>query len=509
MKAIIYTRVSDPSQIENNSLDTQEKACRKFAEQKGYEVIEPIYVEEGKSAKNVSSRPVLRTLLAFACNKKNKVDALIVYKYDRFSRNLEEGLATISLLAKYHIEVLSVTEDVDPSPMGKALRNIMMTLGELDNELKGVRVKDNMIAVFRKGYWPFKCPIGYRRPYKTKEENKGKPVMLHPQLAPIVRNMFVNASTGMYNRSQLARIMNEDGFKTHYRREATHKIVNELLQKTFYFGYMFAPKWQEYAWGKHEKLIDRETWEKAYRAVIKKKLDYNYQDDELYPLKGHLKCISCGHPLTTAPSRGRTKLYFYYECRNKACSNRVRIDRDSAHEQMLARMISIKPSERTLKLFDHLVFSEWDMVIDQSHQAAKKLQEKINDLVEEQDSIRKAKDDGLYTLDEAKVRIDKLRQEITVLEIERSEKKIEEYDTEVVREFTNHFISNLDKLWAKVDYQKKQVLQEKVFCGGIVCTKDKEIRITKLSPSFALIKQWNEENGENVTPLGFEPKLPG
>ncbi len=38
-RAVIYIRVSDPSQIENNSLETQEKYCRNFAKSHGYEVL--------------------------------------------------------------------------------------------------------------------------------------------------------------------------------------------------------------------------------------------------------------------------------------------------------------------------------------------------------------------------------------------------------------------------------------------------------------------------------------
>jgi site-specific DNA recombinase len=498
-RAVIYIRVSDQSQIENNSLETQEKACRKYALDKGYTVVEPIFREEGKSAKHIQTRPQLRNLLSFVSAKKNKIDAVIVYKFDRFSRNLEEGLATITWLAKYRVTVLSVMEDVDQGPLGKALRNIMMVLGELDNELKGERVKDNMLEVFRKGLWPFKPPVGYKRKFKTKEENKGLPLLLEPNLAPIITRMFQKAATGIYNKVQLAKAMNVDGFGTYYKSEASHKIVDQILKKTFYYGYMFAPKWNEYAWGKHEPLIDKATYEGAYNKVILKKKNYSYQDNETYPLKGLLKCGECGHPLTTCPAKGKTKIVFYYECRHKG-GKKVRVNCNKAHNLFYALLQQIKPSDSVVKLFSHMVFDEWDKAIAEAESQADKLDDRIVELRKEKASIRKAKDDGLYTAAEAIEEVDRVRQEITILEIEKSDIRIEQYNKEIVREFIDQFFNHIDALWEKLDLPKKQALQQKVLPYGLEVVIDRKFRTPVLSPSFQLIQALEGEKGENVTP---------
>ncbi len=507
-RAVIYIRVSDPSQLENNSLDTQEKACRGFAKSKGYEVIEPIFNEGAGSAKHTHTRPILRQVLSFCSTKKNRVDALIVYKLDRFSRNLEDGLAAITYLARYKVEVLSVSEPVEQGPIGKALRNIMLTLAELDNELKGERVRDNMQSAFRKGLWVFKCPIGYQRKYKTKEENKGIPPIPVPNLAPIISKLFVDASSGLYNKSQLARIMNSSGFADKYSTDANHKIVDEILSKTFYYGNMYAKKWDEYAVGKHQPLTDKDTWQKAYQRVILKKKNYVYQDDTDYPLKGLLKCELCNELMTTSPSRGRGGIVYYYECKNKKC-RKVRIQSKKAHTQFRQYINAIKPTQEVVKLFNHLLFLEWDKVIDDSQRRGDELEERIYKLKNEIKGIRKATEKGIYNDQEAKEEADNIRKEIAVLEIEKSEIRFQQYDTEIVKEFTEHFLLNLDLLWEKLDLPKKQALQTKIFPNGISCTKNKEIRTNDLSPSFQLIEALRAEKGENVTPCGIEPQLLG
>lgn len=507
-RAVIYLRVSDESQIDNNSLETQEKSCRKFAETKGYEIVEPIYREEGESGKQGHIRPEFRKLLTFCCNKKNRIDAIVVYKYDRFSRSLEDALATISLLARYNIEVLSVIEPLEQGPIGKALRNILFILAELDNELKGARVKDNMQAVFRSGLWPFKSPVGYRRQFRTKEENKGLPVIPDKDLAPIVTKMFENAAKGIYTKAQLARMMNVEGFGEHYHTKADHKVVLNILTKSFYYGSMYAPKWNEYAVGKHEPLTDEQTWKRAYNYLILKKKNFNYQDVEQYPLKGYLKCEYCGDTMTTSPSRGSKGIVNYYECKNKKC-RKLRINSKSAHEQFIQILKRVQPTERVIKLFQHMVFEEWDKIINTASEEATKIEKRIEELKKELTSIRKAKDEGFYTPEQAKEEADKIQQELVVLSVEKSDVRIEQYNTEIVRQFTERFLKDLTLLWDKLDLPKRQAFLEKAFKGSLMCSKNKTIRTESLSPSFALITALASEDGKNVTPQGIEPWFVG
>ena len=500
-KIIIYTRVSDPSQVDNNSLETQEKVCRQFAKAKDFEV-DRVFREEGWSAKN-TDRPELRKALAHCCVKSNKITHLLVYNFKRFSRNTHEGLAVISLLSKNDVEVISATEFSEMNSIGRAMRTVFMAFGQMENEMKGEVVKDNMQSAFRKGLWVFKCPVGYKRKHRSKQENKGQPPVIDSNLAPIITKMFRNASTGIYNKSQLAKMMNLDGFGDHYiskrkKTRATHKVVHNILTKTFYYGEMYSSTWDEYSTGLHEPLIDELTWKKAYHAVVSKKKNYSFQDKELYPLKGAIRCFHCEHPMTTSPSRGKSGIVYYYECRKKNCK-KVRININKAHDQFDSILANIKPSDDVIDLFQNMVFSEWDKVVAESGDEIEKMEEAIYALKSEIKSIRKAKDDGLYTLVQAKEEVVKIQREIVSLEIELSDKKVEKYDTEIVREFTNRFLKNLSLLWEKMGLSKKQAFLKQIFYNDLRCTTNGEIRTPKLSPSFELIQALGEAKGENVT----------
>lgn len=505
-RAVIYIRVSDPSQVDNNSLDTQEKMCRDFAETRDYELVK-VFREEGESAKHVATRTQLTELIKFCANKKNNITYLVVYKIDRLSRNMTEGLQLIAQLAAYGVMVYSATEQFGNDAAGTFLKNVLMAAAQYDNETKAEKVKDNMQKVFRDGLWPFKCPIGYKRPFRSKEENKGLPPIPHPELAPIVSRMFTNAATGIYNKSQLARVMNLEGFGDYYHVEADHKVVHGILAKTFYYGNIYAKKWDEYAVGQHKPLTDELTWKKAYHYLILKKKNHQYQDERLYPLKGTLKCELCNHPLTTSPSRGNSGIVAYYECRKKGCKG-VRINAVEVHKQFISILDCIKPTNRVIKLFQHMVFTNWDKVIDQSLENIENIDRRIQDLKKELRSIRKAKDEGLYTVEQAREEADIAQQKLTILEIERADIRVEQYDAQIVKEFSERFLRNLPLLWDNLDLPKRQALLSKVFQGAIIAGKDKIIRTSELSPSFELIQALIEEKGEKVHQEGLEPPTP-
>ena len=504
-RSVIYIRVSDPSQIENNSLETQLKACQSYAERNGLQVVE-IFSEEGVSAKTVHNRPEMRRLLKFCTDKKNKISKVIIYKMDRFSRSTEDALVAISLLAKQGAFVVSATESTEENPMGRAMRTILITLAQLDNELKGERVRDNMRTMFRNGIWPFKCPKGYFRPGNDRHEKRGQVPQIDKKSNAIIKSLFDKASNGYYSKKALADYLNSLDYKKYFGSEADGEIVKEILGNPFYYGNMYGPKWEEYIWGKHEKLVDKETWEQAYYNILGKKRMLKHQDNNAFPLKGVLKCAVCSHPMTSSNPKGRTKHYLTYECHQKDCPKQERIGIDKAHEQFQAILAYLKPSRRVLKLFSELVFAEWDQSVDSLKQEARLKDNQIDKLEDELTSIAHSNSKGILTDEEARDRADKIRNEIAVLRVERSDVKIDQYDTEAVKNFTETFLINLDKFWYELDLAQKQALQSQIFPNGVVC-QNKIIRTTDLSRSFELIEALKNQNSDYVTPVGVEPTI--
>ncbi len=504
-RAVVYIRVSEKSQVENNSLETQEKACLNLIKSRGYELAREPFKDGGFTAKRITTRPSLQELLVYCTNKKNEISYVVVYKLDRWARNTQDGLAAEALLSKYGVELVSVLENISKDPTGTFLKTIFLGAAQWDNEMKGLRVSDNLKTMFNDGRWGSRTPIGYKRPSGSKEERKGKVCEIDENLGPIIKTIFQEASRGVRKKVELAQIANSLNFGKFNGKEADCNLISKIVKKTFYYGYMYSPKWKVYAWGKHEPIIDEETWRKANVNLFGKRSVYQFQDLELYPLKGLIRCGECGHILTTSNPRGKFR---YYECKQKKCIKQQRLLADRAEKQFIALLQSIKPSEMVMKLFNHSVFAEWDNEINFQRQKIKQYQEEIEKLDELISGYSISENKGILTQEEAKNRIETARTKITVLKIEMGDIKIEQYDGEITKNFTEIFLTNLDKLWLKLNLTKKQLLQNKIFPKGITC-QNMIIRTDTLSPSFEYIQQLKQQNSPLVTLRRIELRLPG
>ena len=504
-RAVIYIRVSDESQLDNNSFETQEKSCRKYIESKGYQFVQPVFKEDALSAKHVNTRPELMKLINFCCDKKNDISFVVVYRIDRWTRNTEEGLAAESLLSRHGIELTSATEGIERNASGKFMKTILMGLAELDNNLKSERVKDNQKTMFRNGYWCWKPPTGYRRPYGIKNDRKGKECLIDENIGPMIKSLFEEASKIHISKTELARRLNSMGFAKFYGKEANCDLIFKIIPKTFYYGYMYAPTWKEYAFGKHQPLVDEETWKKANINLFGNKIKFKFKDSSLYPLKGLVLCSCCHKPMTTTGPTGNGHI-FYYECKNKNCEHQQRIVVDKSHDKFIDILKKIKPKESSLKLFTSMVFDEWDKTINDCQNRADKIDKNIKELKESLVGISNSNRKGILTDEEAREQAEEVRKKIVVCEIERSDVKIEQYNTEIVRNFTEQFLLNLDKLWNHLDLPKKQALQNRIFPNGLIC-ENHDIRTNGLSASFQYIETLNNSNSSLVTLRGIEPRL--
>ena len=363
-----------------------------------------------------------------------------------------------------------------------------------------------MQTLFRNGVWCWRPPLGYLRPKGSREERKGKPPIIDERFAKMLLLLFKKSAKMVYTKRYLADYLNSLGFKQSYGKEADGKLITHILKNTFYYGEMYSPKWKERVLGKHKPIIDQRTWELANMNTFKSKRKYNIQDSAIFPLKGLLKCSSCGDSQTSSNPTGRSRNYLYYECHENNCSLKERIGVEKAHKQFLRLLASLKPSRRVLKLFSTMVFSEWDTAIEESKNKAKLIEEKVEKYGERLTSIAESNSKGILKDDEAKSQAEKARGEIAILNIERSDHKIEEYDTKVVKNFTKSFLLNLDNLWLSLALPEKQALQELIFPKGLVC-ENKKIRTITLSRCFELIEALDTPDFDLVTPRGFEPRF--
>ncbi len=141
----IYARVS----TEDQSCDLQLTALRAYCAERGWESAE--YVEKA-SGKAGSKRPLLDRLLKDAAS--NKIDAVLVWKLDRFGRSLSHLIENIQKLDAAGVRFIATTQAIDTasdSPMGRFLLHLFGALAEFERALIVERVKAGVAEAQRQG----------------------------------------------------------------------------------------------------------------------------------------------------------------------------------------------------------------------------------------------------------------------------------------------------------------------------------------------------------------------
>jgi DNA invertase Pin-like site-specific DNA recombinase len=121
---------------------------REHAARRGWK-ISAEYIDQGISGAR-ERRPELDRLWA-DCRKRG-VDAVLVYRYDRFARSLRQLVNALEEFRALGIEFVSLHEGVDTStPNGRLVFGIFASIAEFERELIRSRVRSGLAAARAKG----------------------------------------------------------------------------------------------------------------------------------------------------------------------------------------------------------------------------------------------------------------------------------------------------------------------------------------------------------------------
>jgi len=145
-RAAIYARVSTSNGHQNPEMQLDE--LRSYCERRGLEIAGE-YVDVGVSGSK-ERRPHLDRLLA-DCRRRS-VDAVVVYRYDRFARSLRQLVNALEEFRALGIDFISLHEGVDTStPNGRLVFGIFASIAEFERELIRDRVRSGLAAARAKG----------------------------------------------------------------------------------------------------------------------------------------------------------------------------------------------------------------------------------------------------------------------------------------------------------------------------------------------------------------------
>lgn len=149
----IYSRKSKFTG-KGESIGNQVELCKEYVRNFfGEEYLDRcvVFEDEGFSGGNMN-RPDFRRMMSEI--RQHKFKAIVVYRLDRISRNINDFASLIDELTKLDVSFVSIREQFDTStPMGRAMMYIISVFSQLERETIAERIRDNMRELAKTGRW--------------------------------------------------------------------------------------------------------------------------------------------------------------------------------------------------------------------------------------------------------------------------------------------------------------------------------------------------------------------
>ena len=476
-EAVIYTRVSTKEQADNNaSLDTQLKHCKKYAEEKGLDILE-YFGGTYESAKD-DERKEFQKMLSYVKRKKS-IGYVIVYSYDRFSRSGPSGAFISHELKQRGVKVVSVTQSIDHNdPSGNFMEGIYHLFSEFDNQLRRDKSMTGMIEKLKQGYWPFMPPTGYTN------VNQGKTADQHSMVindkGKLLKKAFEWKANDDLSLVEIAKRLSARGWDIPPKR-LSHYFVNP-----FYCGFIVSKMIPgQMIDGKHPPLISKSTFLKVHQNLEKFGGGYKIEQEvEELPMKQFMKCDCCGTSMTGYLVN--KKGLYYYKCNLKGCANNR--SQKVLHEKF-EELLQGFSFDKTLspifkKMFLHLLSQRTEV----NEEGKKALQVELASLKKKLDNVEERFvtgeiDQTLYV----KFR-DKFRTSMHQIELELDNSQNQLSNLEKAVEKCLKMALELPSLWRNGNFGRKQRIQNLLFPEGIHYNrKNDDYRTTRINLLFSAI----------------------
>lgn len=490
-RAVIYCRVSTKEQVvEGNSLSSQERICREYADRNNFEIAE-VFLEKGESAKTDDRTELLR-LLSYCEHKRNRIDVVVFYKIDRWARyHLDYGNLKVRL-KKNGIIVQSATEHLEDTPAGRFMENVLASQAQFDNEMRAERCAGGMKDAMREGRYVWMAPVGYEN---VKVGGKAT-IAIHPESGPLIRQAFEMIATNSYPIEEVRKTITKAGLRTPKGKPLCKAYFYRLFTNEVYAGWIH--KFGERHKGTFEPLVSDELFEQVQRVLKHKGKAHKIHitDNPDFPLRRFVVNAN-GYKLTGSWSKGKTKKYPYYRFGGKGSNYRKEafeqafmhyMDRFALSEKYYSKLL--KSVRKYFKQADKDALKNREQLFKQ----ATELQEKQNLLI--QKNL-----DGVISDTILSQQLTYLEEEMIKVQSQLSVKK-EDVSFEEALLFLEEYFKKPSKIWLYSKLPRKIALQEFQFPSGLVFD-GKSFGTQKIRMFFKVKRGILDENSTEVD-SGFD-----
>jgi DNA invertase Pin-like site-specific DNA recombinase len=300
MRALLYGRVSSDRQDVDLSIASQLRALREYAARNGHTVVGE-FVDQAETGRT-AYRPKFREMISLARRPARPFDLILVYKYSRFARNREDSIVYKALLKKSGVQLISITEPVDDSAVGRLMQSIIECIDEFYSENLGEEVTRGMRESASRGFYlSCKPPYGYRKVRVSDGGKEHTRLEINETEAPVVERVFGQIAGGE-GLTSIVKELNEKGIAGPKGKGWSKTGLYEILRNQVYTGTI--------VWGRNSKrglppivtengcpaIVSEYLYQQA-QAVMKQRCFtrmHPRRASSQYLLSGLARCGHCG-----------------------------------------------------------------------------------------------------------------------------------------------------------------------------------------------------------------------
>lgn len=474
--AALYMRLSrEDGENESASITTQRKMLTAFAKENNF-IIYDEYIDDGYTGTNFD-RPSFNRMINDI--EENKINTVITKDLSRLGRDyITAGQYTEVYFPQKQVRYIAINDGYDSE---NAVNNDIAPFKNVINEMYArdisKKIRSSFTVKMKEGnYIGNFAPYGYCKDTENKNH-----FLINEETAPIVKEIFYMASKG-HKPADIAKHLNMKNIPSPlaYRCNKYHLDINKyktdgewragtisrMLKNIVYIGHMAQGKTTKVSFrlkttiakskddwfvveNTHAPIIDKETFETVQRYSQNRA--YNKKNNFVNIFSGIAKCADCGKNMSSVGTRKKGSTANLecgaYKLKGaKACTNHF-IDYDVLYKIVLD----------TLK--EQISLSEQDK------------KEILNEVLKENSKAQ--------------------RQNKTVDEIEKLQKKIKQADSKIEKIYDDNFSGrlsndNFNKLLEKYENESK-LLSEKLK----QCHKNAKIQQSKSLEKQAYQKYFN------------------
>lgn len=229
-KCIIIVRVSTAKQKKGTSPKTQLTWGKKKAENLKAEIIKTI--EDDMSGEIFLKKYRGEILDAI---KKEKVDYVLVYTFDRFTRNLSQGTVMMNDIIKLGCSIVTPSEIIDKNS-DLLMPNIQMAFSEHTRKNIVHKSKEGIVSLLKEGKYPFiHIPIGIKI-NKNKNSKSYRKARFDETYKGLITDLFTSFIDEK-NYAKVTKVINKK-YETLLEKSLTRDRVKKTLTNPIYIGYI-------------------------------------------------------------------------------------------------------------------------------------------------------------------------------------------------------------------------------------------------------------------------------